>query len=103
MIKSFVASWLDIRISWKSLACSIIRKLELWDSTDDSKDKRLTCSNNKEEEARPEVLIESCSSSETFLTGRASGRLDLDLQFPRFLTDSEGWEKQDEKGITPLR
>ncbi|EFN60859.1 hypothetical protein EAG_12335 [Camponotus floridanus] len=61
-----------------------------WDSTDDSKDKRFTCSSNKEKEAWPEVLVESCSSSETFLTGRASGRLDLDLQFPRFLTDSEG-------------
>lgn len=58
-------------------------------------------------EARPEVLVESSLvallGDISHETGRACGRLDLDLQFPRFFADSEGWEKQDGEGITPLR
>lgn len=59
----------------------------------------------KGEEARPEVLVEPCSSLETFLTGRASGRLDLDLQFPRFHVDSrkERGRGMRREGTTPLR
>lgn len=68
----------------------------------DGEDRSFTCSTNKGRGGtRPEVLVEPCSSLETFLAGRASGRLDLDLQFPRFLADSR--RGGGGKGITPLR